>query len=80
MNKFDSLETKLMESFNDKEKIEKENQYKNLSQAEIEQIEAEGQRLKALRVAHRQLHDSTWRRKNKNKKKTTKLSRRRNRG
>ena len=79
MNKFDSLESKLMESFNDKEKEEKESQYRNLSQAEIEQIEAEEERLKAVRTSHRQLHDSAWRRKNKNKKKTAKLSRRSNR-
>ena len=76
MNKTGSLESQLMDAF--KEKEEKETattaaDAQKLADKEIAKHVAE------VAMNHRQRFNSTWRKKNKNKKKAAKASRRKNR-
>jgi hypothetical protein len=76
MNKVGSLESQLMDAFKDKEEKEVATtavDAQKLADKEIAKHVAE------VAMNHRQRFNSTWRKKNKNKKKAAKASRRKNR-
>ena len=76
MNKIGSLESQLMDAFKDKEVQEMKDAVvdeKRLQDKEIKDHVAK------VRLSHRQKFNNTWRKKNKNKKKMAKASRRKNR-
>ena len=76
MNKIGSLESQLMDAFKDKEVQEIKDAVvdeKRLQDKEIKDHVAK------VRLSHRQKFNNTWRKKNKNKKKIAKASRRKNR-
>tara|TARA_B100000424_G_scaffold247329_1_gene219638 strand:+ start:129 stop:359 length:231 start_codon:yes stop_codon:yes gene_type:complete len=76
MNKIGSLESQLMDAFKDKEVQEIKDAVvdeKRLQDKEIKDHVAK------VRLSHRQKFNNTWRKKNKNKKKMAKASRRKNR-
>ena len=76
MNKVGSLESQLMDAF--KEKEEKE---VAITAADAQKLQDKEIASHAARIAknHRQKFNGTWRKKNKDKRKTAKASRRKNR-
>tara|TARA_Y100000034_G_C6630245_1_gene275113 strand:+ start:236 stop:466 length:231 start_codon:yes stop_codon:yes gene_type:complete len=76
MNKVGSLESQLMDAF--KEKEEKE---VATTAADAQKLQDKEIAVHAARIAknHRQKFNSAWRKKNKDKRKTAKASRRKNR-
>jgi|TARA_R110002020_G_scaffold182183_1_gene377519 hypothetical protein len=76
MNKIGSLESQLMDAFKEKEEKEVATTAVDAQKIQDEKIQSH-----AAKVAmhHRQKFNDTWRKKNKNKKKAAKASRRKNR-
>tara|TARA_R100000234_G_scaffold43069_1_gene25538 strand:- start:1065 stop:1295 length:231 start_codon:yes stop_codon:yes gene_type:complete len=76
MNKIGSLESQLMDAFKDKEVQE-------IKDAVVDEKRIQDKEIKdhvaKVRLSHRQKFNNTWRKKNKNKKKMAKASRRKNR-
>ena len=76
MNKIGSLESQLMDAF--KEKEEKEVATTAVDAQKLQDKEIQSHAAKVI-MYHRQKFNDTWRKKNKNKKKAAKASRRKNR-
>ena len=76
MNKVGSLESQLMDAFKDKEEKEVATTAADAQKLQDKEIASH-----AARIAknHRQKFNGTWRKKNKDKRKTAKASRRKNR-
>ena len=76
MNKIGSLESQLMDAFKDKEA-------KDIKDAVLDEERLQDKEVKdhatKVRIAHQQKFNKSWRKKNKNKKKVAKASRRANR-
>ena len=76
MNKIDDLERAMMAKF---EKAEEEEKLRNMSAAEKLQLQEEEEHAKMVESRFVQKFSPAWRRKNKNKKKIARASRKRNR-
>ena len=76
MNKIGSLESQLMDAFKEKEEKEVATTAADAQKLQDKEIASH-----AARIAknHRQKFNATWRKKNKDKRKTAKASRRKNR-
>ncbi len=76
MNKIGSLESQLMDAFKDKEVQE-------IKDAVVDEKRIQDKEIKdhatKVRITHQQKFNNTWRKKNKNKKKIARASRRANR-
>jgi len=76
MNKIGSLESQLMDAFKDKEA-------KDIKDAVLDEERLQNKEVKdhatKVRIAHQQKFNKSWRKKNKNKKKVARASRRANR-
>ena len=76
MNKIGSLESQLMDAFKDKEVQE-------IKDAVVDEKRLQDKEIKdhatKVRIDHQQKFNNTWRKKNKNKKKIARASRRANR-
>ena len=70
------LEQEMMAKFY---KADEEEKLRNMSQAEIEALKEEEERIVKVESRWKQKFDSAWHKKQKNKKKTAKFSRRANR-
>ena len=77
MNKIGSLESQLMDAF--KEKEEKEVVTTAADAKKLQEKEVAKHTLLRVAMHHRQKFNSTWRKKNKKRKKTAKISRKNNR-
>ena len=76
MNKIDDLEKAMMAKF---EKADEEEKLRNMSQAEKLQLKEEEEHAKVVESRFVQKFSPEWRKKNKNKKKIARASRKRNR-
>ena len=76
MNKIDDLERAMMAKF---EKAEEEEKLRNMSTAEKLQLQEEEEHAKMVESRFIQKFSPEWRKKNKNKKKIARASRKRNR-
>jgi len=76
MNKIGDFEKQMAAAF---EKREEEEKTRNMSKAEKDALYLEEQHAVQVQRRFIERHDSTWRKKNKNKKKMAKASRRANR-
>ena len=76
MNKVGSLESQLMDAFKEKEDKEVATTAADAQKLQDKEIEAHAAK---IAMHHRQKFNDTWRKKNKNKKKAAKASRRKNR-
>tara|TARA_Y100000034_G_scaffold86069_1_gene103176 strand:- start:291 stop:524 length:234 start_codon:yes stop_codon:yes gene_type:complete len=76
MNKIGDFEKQMAAAF---EKREEEEKTRNMSKAEKDALYLEEQHAEQVQRRFIERHDSTWRKKNKNKKKMAKASRRANR-
>ena len=76
MNKIGSLESQLMDAFKDKEEKEVATTAADAQKLQDKEIASHAAR---IAMNHRQKFNSTWRKKNKDKRKMAKASRRKNR-
>ena len=76
MNKIGSLESQLMDAFKDKEEKEVATTAADAQKLQDKEIASHAAR---IAMNHRQKFNNTWRKKNKDKRKMAKASRRKNR-